>query len=373
MPSPMTLSRLAVGRWSRLRLRGRPCSATHGGSTRSPGSVRLAAGWSAGVCGLPRSRGRYVGLLVGGTAAARAALLGRACARSPDRRLLGTPPRPGSCWAAGRWAGRPARPGSWWPGTSGRAATDPQPRGPRSPALDADGAGPGQRRVGGREHLRRRGRAAVLGRGRRPSGSARLPGREHARRHGRAPLERYLRFGWAAARLDDVLNWLPARLSGAARSGRPGGGSPWPPVRADPPDARRHPSPNAGVVEAAFAGALGVQLGGRTSTTGRPRTGACLARGRSVEVGDIARASRLADGSPSPGCGRRAGPRWPAMILILGGTGEARALAAVLIAGALACCLRWRGGSPIPRCRPGVRIGGFGGIDGLRDFLPSVG
>ena len=75
---------------------------------------------------------------------------------------------------------------------------------------------------------------------------------------------RYLRFGWAAARLDDVANLLPARLSAAvvlALAPLFGGSSAeaWRVVRRD---ARRHPSPNAGPVEAAFAGALGITLGG---------------------------------------------------------------------------------------------------------------
>jgi adenosylcobinamide-phosphate synthase len=76
--------------------------------------------------------------------------------------------------------------------------------------------------------------------------------------------ERYREFGWAAARLDDLLNWLPARLTallmiaGSAALGlNPLGG--WRVMRRD---ARRHASPNAGFPEAVAAGALGVQLGG---------------------------------------------------------------------------------------------------------------
>jgi adenosylcobinamide-phosphate synthase len=77
--------------------------------------------------------------------------------------------------------------------------------------------------------------------------------------------ERYAEFGWASARFDDLLNWIPARLTallvaGAAFLVR----------RADPEhawstalrDARKHASPNAGWPEAAFAGALGFMLGG---------------------------------------------------------------------------------------------------------------
>jgi adenosylcobinamide-phosphate synthase len=73
--------------------------------------------------------------------------------------------------------------------------------------------------------------------------------------------ERHLRFGWAAARIDDAANWVPARatallaiaLAGARRRAA------W---RAAFVDGARHPSPNAGRAEGAFAGALGVRLGG---------------------------------------------------------------------------------------------------------------
>lgn len=77
---------------------------------------------------------------------------------------------------------------------------------------------------------------------------------------------RYQRFGWAAARLDDMVNYPAARLTAAlaALCAPVVGGSPSSAVRAWRRDAARHPSPNAGVVEAAFAGALGVRLGGPT-------------------------------------------------------------------------------------------------------------
>jgi adenosylcobinamide-phosphate synthase len=59
-------------------------------------------------------------------------------------------------------------------------------------------------------------------------------------------------------------------------------------------DAGQHPSPNAGVVEAAFAGALGVRLGGRNVYQGRVEDRGVLGDGRPVGIGDIARANRLA-------------------------------------------------------------------------------
>lgn len=75
---------------------------------------------------------------------------------------------------------------------------------------------------------------------------------------------RYGRFGWASARLDDVLGWLPARITAllAAACSSAVGGTPRRTVAVWWRDGARHPSPNAGRCEAAFAGALGVALGG---------------------------------------------------------------------------------------------------------------
>jgi adenosylcobinamide-phosphate synthase len=106
---------------------------------------------------------------------------------------------------------------------------------------------------------------------------------------------RYLRFGWAAARLDDAANWLPARLAGllTIASAPLVAGCPADAWRAWRRDGRQHPSPNAGVVEAALAGALGVRLGGRNVYQGRIENRGVLGSGRSVDIGDIARACRL--------------------------------------------------------------------------------
>ncbi|MFE4460273.1 cobalamin biosynthesis protein, partial [Nocardia tengchongensis] len=78
--------------------------------------------------------------------------------------------------------------------------------------------------------------------------------------------ERYARFGWAAARTDDVANLAPARVSGQLTTALAPviGGRPADAWRAWRRDAGKHPSPNAGVAEASMAGALGVTLGGRT-------------------------------------------------------------------------------------------------------------
>jgi adenosylcobinamide-phosphate synthase len=108
---------------------------------------------------------------------------------------------------------------------------------------------------------------------------------------------RYLRFGWAAARLDDLANWVPARLAAlAAAAWAPlVGGTARDAIDVVRRDASRHPSPNAGVVEAAFAGALDVQLGGQNAYHGTVEDRGTLGGGRPVAVADIARARRLAE------------------------------------------------------------------------------
>lgn len=100
---------------------------------------------------------------------------------------------------------------------------------------------------------------------------------------------RYERFGWAAARLDDVANWVPARVTGvlvALCSGREA----W---RVLLRDGKKHPSPNAGRCEAAFAGALGVRLGGVNEYGGRVERRPEMGDGRPPEVRDIRRAVKL--------------------------------------------------------------------------------
>ena len=106
---------------------------------------------------------------------------------------------------------------------------------------------------------------------------------------------RYEQFGWAAARLDDWLNWLPARLTAALACGAAPlvGGAPAAALAAVRRDARAHPSPNAGVVESAFAGALGVRLGGPLTYGGRVEARPYLSRGASPGPGDVHKAARL--------------------------------------------------------------------------------
>ena len=104
---------------------------------------------------------------------------------------------------------------------------------------------------------------------------------------------RYDRFGWAAARLDDLLGLPASRLSGALTSAL--GPDPAGALRAWHRDARHHPSPNAGVVEAAFAGALGLQLGGVNTYYGNRREDrARMGYGRAPAPSDIPRTTRLA-------------------------------------------------------------------------------
>lgn len=76
---------------------------------------------------------------------------------------------------------------------------------------------------------------------------------------------RYARFGSAAARLDDAVAWVPARLTGtlACAVAPVAGGDAGQAWRTMVRDHAKHPSPNGGWCEAAWAGALGVRLGGR--------------------------------------------------------------------------------------------------------------
>jgi adenosylcobinamide-phosphate synthase len=148
---------------------------------------------------------------------------------------------------------------------------------------------------------------------------------------------RYERFGWAAARLDDAANWVPARIAAVltiacapvatapvptvimGRSGRDTPSlthdqdGPVPvegPAPAAPPSraglaasaaafralrayGARHPSPNAGRCESAFAGALGVSLGGTNVYHGVEETRPSLGDGAAPGPADIRRAVRL--------------------------------------------------------------------------------
>lgn len=106
---------------------------------------------------------------------------------------------------------------------------------------------------------------------------------------------RYARFGWASARLDDVLCWVPARITtGFAVVLAPlVGGSPVVAGRIARRDGHASPSPNAGWVEAAFAGALGRRLGGANRYGDRVEVRGPLGDGPPPDAADVGRAVRL--------------------------------------------------------------------------------
>jgi adenosylcobinamide-phosphate synthase len=96
--------------------------------------------------------------------------------------------------------------------------------------------------------------------------------------------------GRASARLDDLANLLPARLTALTAAVSGNFARTWKIARLHGPLTK---SPNAGWAEAAFAGALGVALGGANSYGGVIREGPTLGVGRPPEAGDIVRAVRL--------------------------------------------------------------------------------
>lgn len=106
--------------------------------------------------------------------------------------------------------------------------------------------------------------------------------------------ERFENFGWASARLDDLANWVPARLFAAAvQATNPSARGAI--RRAVREDAGAHPSPNAGVAEAAVAGALGVELGGTLRYDERVEHRPLLGWGPRPDGATIAHARRVCD------------------------------------------------------------------------------
>ncbi|MCY3769990.1 MAG: adenosylcobinamide-phosphate synthase CbiB [Gammaproteobacteria bacterium] len=105
---------------------------------------------------------------------------------------------------------------------------------------------------------------------------------------------RFQSFGWAAARLDDILGWMPARLTaicyGLAGS-FPGAMRSW------KRQIGQHKSPNAGLVMASGAGALGVTIGGPVVYEGKRQDKPWLGGGEPAQVGDIGRAIQLVERS----------------------------------------------------------------------------
>lgn len=102
--------------------------------------------------------------------------------------------------------------------------------------------------------------------------------------------ERYVHFGWAAARIDDVLNWLPARLTAATYAvlGNTRGA-----LGCWREQARLWDSPNAGAVMAAGAGALSVRLGGPATYHGRDEARPALGLGAAPDASTLRRAVAL--------------------------------------------------------------------------------
>lgn len=117
--------------------------------------------------------------------------------------------------------------------------------------------------------------------------------------------ERYREFGWGSARLDDFLTWPAARLGAllAVLFAPMGGGTPlatWEIIRRD---GQSHPSPNAGVMESAFAGALGVQLGGVNRYGDRVENRSHLGDGPLPSPADVNRAVLLSNAISVAGVG----------------------------------------------------------------------
>jgi len=105
--------------------------------------------------------------------------------------------------------------------------------------------------------------------------------------------DRFHRFGWAAARLDDLLNWLPARLVALTYALLGNTRQAWSCWRRQAP---QWDSPNAGPVMAAGAGALNVRLGGAAIYHGELHERPLLGAGRPAVADDIDRALRLVRG-----------------------------------------------------------------------------
>jgi adenosylcobinamide-phosphate synthase len=93
--------------------------------------------------------------------------------------------------------------------------------------------------------------------------------------------ERWRAFGWAAARTDDVANWLPARIAGLALCIAGGGG-----FATMVRDGGKHASPNAGRPEAAMAGALGLRLAGPIAYDGAVLDKPWIGSGRAEATAD---------------------------------------------------------------------------------------
>lgn len=111
---------------------------------------------------------------------------------------------------------------------------------------------------------------------------------------------RFLRFGCVAARVDDVMNWLPARLTACTYAALGKTRLAWLCWQRQAPG---WPSPNAGPVMAAGAGALGLALGGAASYDGVAEVRPPLGEGDMAKAADISRALRLVETGAALWCG----------------------------------------------------------------------
>jgi adenosylcobinamide-phosphate synthase len=100
--------------------------------------------------------------------------------------------------------------------------------------------------------------------------------------------EKYKNFGWAAAKFDDLLNYIPARISGLliVLAGRRG-------LVTMIKQAKLHDSPNAGWPEAAIAGALKIKLGGSATYSGQTLQRPIFGRGQYPNLGDFKKGVRI--------------------------------------------------------------------------------
>lgn len=111
---------------------------------------------------------------------------------------------------------------------------------------------------------------------------------------------RFLRFGCVAARIDDIMNWIPARLTACTYAALGKTRLAWQCWQRQAPG---WPSPNAGPVMASGAGALGLVLGGAASYDGVAEVRPPLGEGDTAKATDILRALRLVETGAALWCG----------------------------------------------------------------------
>jgi adenosylcobinamide-phosphate synthase len=132
--------------------------------------------------------------------------------------------------------------------------------------------------------------------------------------------DRYRHLGWASARLDDLAGLVPARLTWLLMAVAAGivGENARAALRIGWRDGRAHPSPNAAWGEAAMAGALGVQLGGRATYGGLPAAKPLLGDGgAAITAGTVRRAIRVMWGVAAVAVGLAWAAQWAFACLTL--------------------------------------------------------